>query len=64
MDNSHAAGTALGIMVGIYKGITGFVLAFLTWESAFDTIVLAFIGGVIGWSATELMKLIKKKLQK
>lgn len=64
MDNSHAAGTALGAIIGFYKSISGIsLLAFLTWNTVLDTVILAFIGGVLGWCGTELMKLIKKKLQ-
>jgi len=61
MDNSHAAGTGIGTIIGIYKGLTGFMFAFLTWQAMFDIIVAAFIGGVIGWCGTEFMKLLKKK---
>lgn len=65
MDNSHTAGTLLGAIIGFYKAISGIsLLAFLTWGTVVDTIILAFIGGVIGWCGTELMKFIKKKLQK
>ena len=64
MDSHHAAGTGVGILAGLFKSfVTMQSLAMLTWGLAFDTAILAFIGGVIGWCASELMKLIKKKLK-
>ncbi|OPZ92352.1 MAG: hypothetical protein BWY74_01625 [Firmicutes bacterium ADurb.Bin419] len=65
MDNSHAAGTILGMVLGVYKAIISLtVMALLSWQAIFDTMILAFIGGVIGWTGAELMKYIKKRIFK
>jgi hypothetical protein len=65
MDNSHAAGTLLGVIVGIYKSILSVsLIALLSWQAIVDTMILAFVGGIIGWCGAELMKFIKKRLTK
>ncbi len=65
MDSNHAAGTTLGGLAGILKGLTSASsMGFITWEIAGDTAMLAAIGGIVGWSVSEILKLIKSKLTK
>lgn len=70
MDNNNSAGALLGVVAGIYKGIENVInstvtnykpiLALITWENAFDTAVLALIGGIVGTLGSELVKFVKK----
>ena len=65
MDSNHAAGTALGGLAGILKGLTSASsLGFISWEIACDTAILAAIGGVVGWSISEILKFAKSRIIK
>jgi hypothetical protein len=66
MDSQHAAGTGIGFLAGIIKGVEGLNLftGQITWQLAFDTIILASIGAAGGWLVTEALRWAKKKLKK
>jgi len=66
VENS-AAGIALGMIIGIIKSVLGYLtagIAMLSWSLVFETAILAFIGGVVGWIGTQLMITIKKCYKK
>lgn len=65
MDTQHAAGTGVGMTVGLFKAFMGLqMFGMLTWGLALDTAILAFLGGMLGWIATEMMKIIKAEVRR
>lgn len=69
-EHSNILGVIIGGIVGVIKSIFALktsllvILATLNWSVAFDTAILALIGGSLGWCGSELMKLIKKLYKK
>lgn len=61
MDTQHVAGTGVGMTIGFFKAFT---FGMLTWSLALDTAILAFVGGMLGWIATEMMKIIKIEVKR
>jgi hypothetical protein len=61
IDNQHAAGTAVGVSLGIIKAIINAPILFLTFDIMIDTSILALVGGIAGWTGAEVMKFMKAK---
>jgi hypothetical protein len=59
MSNNSIWGTSIGAGAGLYEGIIN-KLDKITTSSAFDAIMLAAIGAVVGFLITYIKKKIKK----
>ena len=61
MDSNHVTGTIFGALIAIYKSFIAMLapLGLISWELLFDTALLAFAGGAIGWCGAEVMKWLK-----
>jgi hypothetical protein len=70
MDSNQASSTFFGFLAGGYAAITKGAevasqgLDALTWGIFLYTAILAVIGGVFGWCASEFMKFLKPKVIK
>lgn len=70
MDSNHASSTFFGFIAGAYAAVTKGAevasqgLDALTWGIFLYTAILALIGGIFGWLASEFMKFLKPKVIK
>lgn len=60
--NENILGAAMGSALGIIKSLTMFSM--ISWEAAFDTVILGALGAGGGLIVTGAWKLIKKKFFK
>lgn len=58
MDSNHASSTFFGLIAGIYAAVSE-TTQDISWEIVLYTAILATVGGIFGWCASELMKFLK-----
>lgn len=59
--NEQTAGAALGALLGFAKSLL--LITTLSWGVILDTAILASVGAVCGWLATNLLKFLTKKFK-
>jgi len=63
--SGNEAGIATGAGIGLYKGIQLVILQITTvgldWTVILQACIISFLGGILGWLGSELMKQLKKK---